>query len=92
MSTGDLDFFPENVVAEPILPELPPTLWRSAGRRFDYATWPDRDSFVELHQAIAARETHEKPDSEPVRNRDTADTDNHQMVWAEYYAMLVSAA
>ena len=92
MSTGDLDFFPENVVAEPILPELPPTLWRSAGRRFNYATWPDRDRFVELDEAIVARQTHEKTNPERVRNAGTADTNNHQMVWAEYHAMLVSAA
>src|ERR1051326_816406 len=36
------------------LPELPPSPWRSIGRRLDYRAWQERDRFLELDAAIAS--------------------------------------
>ena len=38
-----------------LLPELPPSKWRSLGKRLDYTNWEDRDRFVELDAAILLR-------------------------------------
>jgi hypothetical protein len=39
-----------------VLPELPPSPWRSLGRRLDYTNWGDRERFAELDAAILARQ------------------------------------
>ncbi len=38
-----------------LLPELPPSRWRSLGKRLDYTNWEDRERFVELDAAILLR-------------------------------------
>ena len=62
------------------LPELPPSRWRSLGKRMDYAYWPDRDRFVELDAAIMASKEQQGIDNshsaegeseQPARTEDT---------------------
>ena len=45
------------------LPELPPSRWRSLGKRLDYTYWADRDRFLELDAAIVASKEQQGTDN-----------------------------
>lgn len=50
---------PEPIITVALLPELPPSEWRSLGKRLDYANWADRQRFVELDAAIEVAQQRE---------------------------------
>lgn len=51
---ADADFLIHEAAGPVYLSELPPSAWRSLGKRLDYTYWADRDRFVELDSAIMA--------------------------------------
>jgi hypothetical protein len=75
-------FMPEQGL---FLPELPPSPWRSLGRRLDYSTWQDRERFMELDAVLLTHQELWEARRIPIRER-------NRRIISEADSSLLSAA